>query len=359
MTDPLRILVSGWVGADNVGDELIFRSLALKLEEHGAAVTTMSTRPEATRRLHDVDAVGWSDVPGTLGAIKSADGLILGPGGILQDETSVWNLPAHLHRVFAAKTVRTPVLGLGLGAGPLNTAAGRSLVRSALRSVPLTVRDEDSARVLVDSGLHRVAVTADLAYGLPVSEVDAVDRIVVSLRPFSGSGGLVPARRSDLRTLETDDRVAASATALDELAHRSSLPIHLLAFEAERDARYHDQIAGQMTEPVTTGIANIDTVFDEVARSRLVVGMRYHAVVSAIMASRPAVVICYSPKAGSIAHRLGIAGLLVENDPTSYHEIAEGVALIGRDDHVAKVRAERRNADAGNDAALDHFLSGL
>lgn len=359
MTDQLRILVSGWVGADNVGDELIFRSLAIKLQERGAAVTTMSTRPEATRRLHGVDAVGWSNMTGTLGAIKSADGLIIGPGGILQDETSVWNLPAHLHRVLVAKTMRTPVLGLGLGAGPLDTTTGRSIVRSTLRSVILTVRDEDSARLLADSGLRRAAVTADLAYGLPVPEADAVDRIVVSLRPFSGSGGLVPARRSDLRTLGTDDRVAASAAALDGLAHRSSLPIHLLAFEAERDARYHDLIAERMTEPVTTGIAGIDTVFDEVARSRLVVGMRYHAVVSAIMASRPAVVIGYSPKARSIAHRLGAAGLLVENDPTSYHEVTEGAALLGRDDHVAGVRAERRNADAGNDAALDRFLATI
>jgi polysaccharide pyruvyl transferase CsaB len=357
MTDQPQILVSGWVGADNIGDELIFRSLATKLADRGVAVTTMSTRPAATRSLHGVDAVGWSDLPGTLGAIRASDGLIVGPGGILQDETSVWNLPAHLHRVVVARTMRTPVLGLGLGAGPLNTATGRSIVRSALRSVPLTVRDEDSARLLTDIGLRRVAVTADLAYGLPVPEDEAADRIVVSLRPFSGSGGLVPARRSDLRTLESDDRVTAAAAALDELARRSSLPVHLLAFEAERDARHHDLIAEQMTESVTTGIANINTVFEEVSRSRLVVGMRYHAVVSAVMASRPTVVIGYSPKARSIARRLGDAGLLVQNDPASYHEVAEGASLLGRDDRVAAVRAERRKADAGNDAALDRFLA--
>ena len=359
MTDPYRILVSGWVGADNVGDELIFRSLATKLADRGAAVTTMSTRPEATRRLHGVDAVGWSDAVGTLRGIRSTDGLIVGPGGILQDETSIWNLPAHLHRVFAARAMRTPVLGMGLGAGPLNTASGRILVRSALRSVPLTVRDEDSARLLSEVGLRRVTVTADLAYGLPVPTAAAADRIVASLRPFSGSGGLVPARRSDLRTLSADARVTAAAAALDELAHRSSLPVHLLAFEAERDARHHDLIAAHMAEPVTTGVATVDTAFDEVARSRLVVGMRYHAVVAAVMAGRPAVVIGYSPKVRSLARRLGDAGLLVDNDPTSYDQIVEGSHLLGRDDRVSEIRAERIEAEAGNDAALDRFLSSL
>ena len=359
MTAPCRILVSGWVGADNVGDELIFRSLATKLAERGAAVTTMSTRPDATRRAHGVDAIGWSDVAGTVRAIRSTDALIVGPGGILQDETSIWNLPAHLHRALAARATRTPILGLGLGAGPLDTASGRILVRSALRSVPLTVRDDDSARLLSEVGLRNVTVTADLAYGLPVPTADAAEQIVACLRPFSGSGGLIPARRSDLRTLEGDERVAAAAAGLDELSRRSSLPIHLLAFEAERDDRYHGLIAERMTQPVTTGVATVDTAFDEVARSRLVVGMRYHAVVAAVMAGRPAVVIGYSPKVRSLAHRLGDAGLLVDNDPASYRHVAEGVDLLGRDDSVLGIRAERRAAEAGNDSALDRFLSSL
>lgn len=359
MTNRRRFLVSGWVGADNVGDELIFRSLAIKLRDRGIATTTMSTRPEATRRVHGVDAIGWSDVVGTLRALHSADGLILGPGGILQDETSIWNLPAHLHRVFPARAARTPVLGLGLGAGPLGTVSGRSLVRAALRSVPLTVRDDDSARVLSRCALTRVTVTADLAYGLPVPTADPVDRIVASLRPFSGSGGLIPARRSDLRTLGADDRVIAAAAALDALAHRSSLPIHLLSFEPERDARYHDLIAEHMAGPVTTGVATIDTVFDDVARSRLVVGMRYHAIVAAVMASRPAVVIGYSPKARSIARRLGATGLLVANDPAEYPGIVGGLDLLGRDDDVGAIREERREAEAGNDTALDRFIENL
>ena len=71
-----------------------------------------------------------------------------------------------------------------------------------------------------------------------------------------------------------DDRVVAAASALDDLANRLSLPVHLLAFETERDARYHDLVAGHMAGPVTTSTATVDTVFDEVARSRLVVGMR-------------------------------------------------------------------------------------
>lgn len=359
MTSQRRILVSGWVGAANVGDELIFRSLAGKLHSRGVRVQVMSTDPQATRRLHGVEAVGWYDAPGVVRAIAQSDGVILGPGGLLQDETSIWNLPAHLHRIFIAKMARTPVLGLGLGVGPLDSRLGRQLVRVALGSTPITVRDEESAALAAEVGLGSVTVTADVAYGLPIPTVEPSDRIVASFRPFSGGGGIVPARRSDLRSLSTNEHVLAAARALDELSLRTSLQVHLLSFEPERDARHHDLIAEAMTAPVTTAVATVDSVFKDVARSRLVVAMRYHAVVSAIMAARPTVVVAYSPKVRAVARLMGSAGLVVPNEPDAYNAIANGVELLDRDHGLTAVREERRIAERGNDEALERFLSSL
>jgi len=359
MTSQRRILVSGWVGAANIGDELVFHSLAQKLDDRGALVQVMSRDPDETLRLHGVEAVGWYDFPAVFRAISQCDGVILGPGGILQDETSIWNLPAHLHRIFIAKMARKPILGIGIGVGPLNSRLGRGLVRAALRSTPLTVRDEASAVLAAETGLRDVTATADLAYGLPVAASEPFDRIVASFRPFSGGGGIVPARRSNLRSLEPSERALAAAAALDTLAERTSLPVHLLSFEPERDTRYHRLIAEAMTAPVTTADATMDSVFEEIARSRLVVAMRYHGVVSAIMACRPAVVLAYSPKMHAAANLMGSAALLVPNDPNAYSDIANGAALLGRDHEIAAVRDERRLAERGNDDALDRFLSRL
>ncbi len=359
MSEPTRVLVSGWVGAMNIGDELVFRALAIKLQDRGVAIRVMSRDPQGTEALHGVDAIGWYNPPAVLGTIARCDGLILGPGGLLQDETSVWNLPAHLHRVFAAKTARKPVLGIGLGAGPLKSKTSRRLVKAALKSVPVTVRDDDSAAVLTACGISHVTTTADLAYGLPIPTAEPEDRIVVSLRPFSGGGGLIPARRSDLRSLDSDDRIGAAANALDELSARTSLPVHLLAFEGERDAPYHHRIASEMAAPVTESTASLDTVFDEVAKSRLVVGMRYHAVVSAVMAGRPAVVIAYSPKVRSMGTLMGPGALLLENDPSGLSTIPDGAALLDAEHDLITVRDNLRHAETGNDQAIDNFLSDL
>lgn len=359
MTSRVRILVSGWVGAANIGDELIFSALAKKLRKRGVHVQVMSTKPDATLLLHDVEAVDRYNLPDVFRAIARSDGVILGPGGLLQDETSIWNLPAHLHRIVGAKLARKPILGIGLGVGPLRSKTSRLLIRAVLGSTPITVRDKESAALATRSGIADVTVTADLAYGLDLPRAEPIDRIVASFRPFSGTGGITTARRSDLRSLTPDDRVIATASALDELSRRTSLPVHLLAFEAERDVRYHDLIADAMATSVTTAEADIGSVLDEVARSRLVVAMRYHAVVSAIMAARPAVIIAYSPKVRGAAKPMGSASLLVENDPGSYSAIADGAKLLDMDHDIAAVREELRDAERGNDDALDRFLSGF
>jgi polysaccharide pyruvyl transferase CsaB len=353
------VLVAGWVGADNLGDELIFRSVQRKLESRGVAVVAVSVDPSATHRLHGVETVSFRDLPGTMRAIRSSQGMIFGPGGLIQDETSIWNLPAHLHRVVAARALGTPVLGMGLGAGPLDSRLGRALVRSGLRSVTMTVRDTASAALVERCGAGPATVTADVAFGLPLPTSDAEERIVASLRPFSGGGGVLPARQSDLRAIRDEPRVIAAARALDGLSERTGLPIHLLAFEPERDTAFHGRIAEHMRSGPTTGIAHIDSVFDEMARSRLVVGMRYHAVVAAVMAGRPSVIIGYSPKTASIADSLGDGCLFVPNEVAAYGAIAEGASLLGRDGDVELVRGRFRWAEAGNDAALDAFLTAL
>jgi polysaccharide pyruvyl transferase CsaB len=359
MTSQHRVLVSGWVGANNIGDELIFRSLAHKLQERGVRVQAMSTDPAATQQLHGVEAVGWYDIPAVVRAVAKCDAFVLGPGGLLQDETSVWNLPAHLHRVFGAKAARKPVIGIGLGVGPVMSRPSQRLVRAALRTTPITVRDEASASAAAEIGLTDVTATADLAYGLPVPQVEPKDRIIVSLRPFSGGGGVTPARRSDLKTLQPDDRVHAAAKALDELSHRASLPVHLLSLESERDVIYHNLIADAMATSVTTSMASVESAFQEIASSRLVIAMRYHAVVSAIMALRPAVVVNYSPKMQSAAHIMGTAGLLVENVVAAYPDIVNGSLLLEKDHDLEPVRSERMRAEQGNDEVLDQLLSRL
>src|SRR3546814_9020932 len=103
---------------------------------------------------------------------------------------------------------------------------------------------------------------------------------------------------SDLRP---DDAFAAGAAAsLDQLSSSTGLPVHLVAFDAPKDGPLHSEVAARMTRTPTLATPGLDDVLTEVAASRLVVSMRYHGGMAAVLAGRPSILVGYSAKVDSL-----------------------------------------------------------
>ena len=240
----MEVLVAGWVGSTNLGDELVLAGLTALLRAEGHGVTAVSVDPAATERTHGIPAVAPAQV---LAAAGRADAVVLGGGGLLQDETSALNLPYHLSRVWAGRARRTPVVGLGLGAGRLTTRLGRALVRASLAGVPLTVRDAPSADLLAGLGLPRPTVAADLALALPPTTGEPRDRLVVCLRPWTGrSGGLLPASRraaaaapEPLPVVDERGTLRGVVSGSDLTCHEEASPSLVELVRHARTARVH------------------------------------------------------------------------------------------------------------------------
>src|SRR3954467_3602540 len=128
----LRVFVAGWIGSENLGDELLFACLRRRLAALDADVVVLSERPDVTASLHGVRALRPRDARETLREISRCDALILGAGGLLQDGTSLLSLPYHLSRVGIARACRVPFIGMGLGVGPLRFRASSWLLGKAL-----------------------------------------------------------------------------------------------------------------------------------------------------------------------------------------------------------------------------------
>ena len=85
------ILVSGYYGFDNLGDEAILAALCQDLAALGVSrreIAVPSGNPAKTAALHGVTALGRFDLPGIWRALSSARCLISGGGSLLQDVTS-------------------------------------------------------------------------------------------------------------------------------------------------------------------------------------------------------------------------------------------------------------------------------
>lgn len=344
--------MAAWIGSANLGDELVFAALAAQLLARGVQVEALSTAPVATAAGHGVLAHRRQAL---LKLGGGGDVTVLGGGGLLQDETSTLNLDLHLLPVALARCRRQPVAGVGLGAGPLQTRTGRLRVRVALAGVPLAVRDAASADLLVAVGLPRPTVAADLTLSLPVPAAAPRDRIVVCLRPWSGRRHHLPAR---LRRHRPDDRfVAGTARALDDLVADTGLPVHLVAFDAPKDGPLHAAVAARMRTAPTLASPDRHHVLDEVAASRLVVAMRYHGGMAAVLAGRPAVLVGYSPKVDALAAELGQGAAARRWSPDGLGPLAEAARqVLDRGDDVAEARARLVERERGNGAVLDQLL---
>lgn len=350
-----RIAVAGWIGSDNLGDELILRSLIRSLRARGAAPVAVSIDPAATRRLHGIEAVRHRsplDTPGLGRALGRMDGLVIA-GGLVQTETSVWNIPFHAARWRAAR--RIPGAAVGLGVGRVDGIVPARIARRTLRRMEsIAVRDRASADRLEGWGLRGVRVGSDPVIGEEAPPVDPGDTMCVILRPANRGGMRTASSAAAEDGLSPDPRTGGMAAALDAAAGAAGLSIRLVAFQKSRDLPLLRSAARRLRSDAALSAPGLDDVLREVGRSRLVITMRYHGAIAALLHGRPAVLLDYSPKMASLASEGGgwapLASPLL-SDPDSLVKAVER-ALAGRK-RAAEVRGMLRERLAENDRALD------
>ena len=352
----MRVLVAGWIGSTNLGDELVFAGMRELLERRGIRPVAVSQDPAATRTDHGVNAVSGIDPYALTRAIGQADAVILGGGGLLQDDSSVLNLPYHLSRVALARGRRTPFAGVALGVGGLSTTLGRSLVRRAMGSAEaISVRDQPSAELLAEAGVPGAVLAADTAFALPAPAAAAEDRLVVCLRRWGGAGSRLPASLQGDPTPRP--QVEVLARSLDASAEALGLAVRFVAFQRDRDDALHRRVAQHMHSPVSFATPGLSTVLEEVAASRAVVSMRYHGGIAATMAGRPVVLIDYASKVGALATELGQGARLHAWDPDDLAAIPRSLAQVL--DHAGDVEAARERLaqrQTGNARVIDRLL---
>lgn len=335
----MRVAIAAWVGSANAGDELVHAGLLRHLHELGATAIA----PGRTALVAGV-------------VKRGVDRLVLGGGGLLQDETSAANLPYHLAPVLAA---RVPAAGVGLGAGPLTTGLGRTLVRAALaRTVAVAVRDQASADLLAGVGVDRPTVAADLALNLPRPQVEIDDVVVAALRPWSGRRHRLPValRR---RTIAAVDplHVQRAVAGLDAAAERTGLRIRLVALEPPKDAPLLHAIADRLRSPAEVIEPAPLDVPSVVGRGRVVVAMRYHAGIAAALAGRPAVLLAYSAKVGGLGGDLGAPTLPWDLAEPDLLATACDDALHRSGDELDERLTELRQRERRNVEVLERLLA--
>ncbi len=316
----MRVLIAGYYGFGNTGDEAILAAMLADLRalEPGLEATVVAEDTRATS-AHGVATVHWRDVPGIAAAVQEADLVILGGGGLFQDsfafDSEAILTPRH-HGIsyyagypLLAAAFGKPCAMYAVGVGPLTTEAGRAGTRAAFERADLvTVRDAASKAALVELGIDagRIHVTADPAYRLARASEERAEEI---LRTAGLDARARPRLGVALRHWEIGVDPAAweehVALALDEFLERHDgvavfVPFQALGEDLVDDVAAARRVQARLRHATRTAVLDGSQSPAEkaavLASCDLVLGMRLHSIVFAMSAGVAAVALAYDPK---------------------------------------------------------------
>ena len=278
----MKVLVSGYYGSGNLGDEALLAGMLSGLP--GAQVTVLSGQPDATRALHNVGAA--HRLTG-LGALLTHDALLSGGGGLLQDKTSSRSLRYYLGVISLAKRLGKRVVVYAQSVGPLSPAGERAVTR-ALKDVPVAVRDRPSQTLLARLDIPAELV-ADAALALPEPLVRPAEDAPVMFVPRGGFR-----------------EVTTAFAALAQRLEAEGVPLAGLALQPNEDDGPLNELVRAAPSLKKLIVKTPGEALETVAGSRYVVSARLHGLIFAARAGRPASGVAYDPKVAAFCSEAGL-----------------------------------------------------
>ena len=303
-----RVVLSGYYGFGNTGDEAILSALIKGLKDQIAdlELVVLSADPQFSRNLHQVRAVGRKNLRQLWQELSRADLLISGGGSLLQDVTGWQTVPYYLGVICLAKLARTEVFFLGQGVGPVKNSLGQKLIARLLNRLELiTVRDKKSKELLKEWGVEReIELTADLVFSLTAPCVER-DDLLAQL----GVEGERPLLGISVRPWQDNSYLTPLAAGLNKLRAEQEVEILLIPFHKPADKRVSQYLAEQLRGEVhlAAGQYSPQEILALVGACDFFLGVRLHSLVFAALAEIPLAGISYDPKVDNFLARLGLA----------------------------------------------------
>lgn len=359
-----HIVLANGAGWGNFGDDAIVRSIAAALISG-----TAGTQPHLTvlGGPDSVDAVlglpaRSAGVSGSLGyrsrlaaaaAVARADLVVIGGGGLLQDELPYFYRP-FTRAARIARLRRIPYAITAVGAyQPQTPEFARELTRLVNRAARVSVRDQASIDVLRGLGVERdIHLVPDPAFAFPFEQVirDDARTIGVALRPWWHLPEIWD-RPSPERMTRLITTVAEALEAVVEThpAEVKVLSMHVGTSDddtavgrrliADLGAR---NIPARMVSPTSARDAA-----SQLAACDAVLGMRLHSLILAASQGTPTVALNYDPKVANVMRFIERSEFVHPVDEPSAGGLADGIrrsldAGVGeREAHaVARLRAD-------------------
>lgn len=353
VTTPKKIVISGYYGFHNSGDEAVLQSILNALQKQSQALgisiepIVLSIDPEWTSATYGVKSVHRMKLVEVRQAIYESAGLISGGGSLLQDVTGSKSIPYYLGIIKLAQWMGRPTFIYAQGIGPVNRKLFHPLIKSVFRKCTyISVRDEQSRELLLSMGLERknVEVVPDPVMGLSLPEdTDASTQ-------SSQLSNSLPVIGISVRYWE-QDRKELDSLAQGLIKANREVPLHLrfLPFHTPSDneaSRYMmDKLKGSITEhggqvSICEDAIHPQQMLREVGQCDVLIGMRLHSLIYAAGRRVPLIGISYDPKIDHFLDRVQCHPVGATDTLDAEHVAAEIVHLLNTGQEWRAARAD-------------------
>jgi len=385
----LRILILAGDADGNIGDQAIRTATCMLLRQRlpDARITVVTDRPDEVARELGVAAVPKAAPAAQLRAMREADLVLIGGGGLFQDDDSLLKMPYWAGRALAARAAGAEVAGFALGVGPLDHPTSRLAARATFRAMRfVSVRDPVAQQVAQALSDKPVRLVPDPAICLEPASRDqaraalAAAGLALDHRPILGvavrrwfppKARLIPrkfAKHLGIADPQTGPEgqilIERIAERLDRQVERLNvrvlfLPTYCAPSEAD------DVLAGKIVAQMRHGDAATVLPIGDARLLKACTGLcqaflggRMHPLILAAGMGVPLVGLGYNPKFNGFAELLGIGERvvdvrqLVQGDGAARLDTLLDAALAGAAPQEAAVARCVAAVEAGVDGLL-------
>ena len=336
-----NIVICGWYGNENLGDELILESMLHQFQSifEDSSITVFSDNPNETKSKYGVNSVrrkgnAFHRLQRAI-AVSKADLYVLGGGGILMDYGKARNIVLRwLEEMKLAQQLGIPNMAFSVGVGKIWIDESKQSILEVLpRADAICVRDKESAETLAKLGVSNLQITSDIALIHPEllhARMDtniakrASSSIIVCLRHWFDTSNSID------DPVVFDRLIQSLASFLSEMStsRMSSITFAPLRTRSADD----DRVVAQKVVKLMDDKRNVTIIdhslepsefFDLVLSSELLIGMRLHSLIAAAAIGVPCIAINYSPKVRSFMSSIGADSWVLEPSEVSPERLRE------------------------------------
>lgn len=326
-----KVVLSGYFGFDNCGDEAILYSMihCLKALQPDIQLVALSADPRRTQELYGIKAVDRWKPWKVLGQLLGARLFISGGGSLIQDVTSVRSPKYYLALIRLAQLLGRKTMIYAQGVGPLLTEKNcQKTVKIFEKCNRIILRDENSAKLLKDLGLKKdLQVTCDPVLALTTEDVglETGQKLLAELGVLDSRGRKTkPLLIACVRSWKDNKHLEQLAKILDNQA-RTGCDVLLAPAHYPEDMESISVISNEMNERVYCVGRRLTAVelMSLTANADKVLSMRLHGLIFAMAFGVPMTAVSYDPKVASFMEQAYMEDCCVPVDSFSWFQLAD------------------------------------